>query len=286
MNRRSFLLTTCGATTAAMKTGWTQGGNPLDRIAVLSWSFRDAFKKTRAKNGWVPDTDLDILDYPQMIADRYHIHNVEVQTMYLEPEASFVRDFKERLSRAKSKLVSIAAEPPNDVNQALGGSDESARSNALAVNMKWIDYAAAIGSPILMINQGSLHDDLGPFTDSAKKLVEYGRTKKVAITAEPRGNSGSKPELLAKVMRDSGMRATPDMGNFSDEARERGLRELIPLAAGTCHTRYNPTRFDLAKIMGIIKELDYKGLYTIEAGFSGNPYDQVQLVLDQIVKYL
>jgi hypothetical protein len=285
MNRRSFLATS-GAATIATRIGWAQSANPLDRIAVLSWSFRDAFKKTRARNGWVPDTDLDIFDYPQMIADRYHIHNVEVQTMYLEPEASFIRDFKERLRRAKSKLVSIAAEPPDDVNQALGGPDENARANAIAVNIRWIDYAADIGSPILMINQGSLHDDLGPFTDSAKKLVEYGRTKNVAITAEPRGNSGSKPELLAKVMRASGMRATPDMGNFSDDARERGLRELIPLAAGTCHTRYNPARFDLAKLMGITRELDYKGLYTIEAGFNGNPYDQVQLVLDQILQYI
>ena len=197
MNRRN-LLATCGAAAVAAKTGWTQRGNPLDRIAVLSWSFRDAFRKTRAKNGWVPDTDLDILDYPQMIADRYDIHNVEVQTMYLDPAPSFIADFKERLKQAKSKLVSIAAEPPDEVNQALGGPDEAARAEAIAVNIKWIDYAAAIGSPILMINQGNLHDDPGPLTDSARKLVEYGRTKNVTITAEPRGSSGSKPEVLAK----------------------------------------------------------------------------------------
>jgi hypothetical protein len=285
MNRRNFLAT-CGAAACAAKTGWTQRRNPLDRIAVLSWSFRDAFRKTRAKNGWVPDTDLDILDYPQMIADRYDIHNVEVQTMYLEPGAAFIDDFKDRLKQAKSKLVSIAAEPPSEVNQALGGPDEAARTDAIAVNMKWIDYAAEIGSPILMINQGNLHDDPGPLIDSARKLVEHGRTKGVTITAEPRGNSGIKPEVLAKVMRESGMRATPDMGNFSDEARERGLRELIPLTAGTCHSRYNPARFDLAKLMKITKELNYKGLYTIEAGFNGDPYDQVQLVLDQLLKYV
>lgn len=280
-------MTSLAACTAgAATTARAQSGNPLDRITVLSWSFRDAFANTRAKNGWAPDKDLDILDYPQMIADRYHIHNVEVQTMYLQPEASFVAEFRERLKRAQAKLVSIAAEPSDEVNQALGSGDEKARANAVAVNVKWIDYAAAIGSPILMINQGNLHEDLGPLTDSAKKLVDYGRTKNVVITAEPRGSSGRQPELLAKVMRESGMRATPDIGNFSDEARERGIREMIPLAAGTCHVKYNPAGYDLAKLMRIIKESGYKGLYTIEAGFHGNPYEQVQIVLDELVKYV
>ena len=260
--------------------------NPLDRIAVLSWCFRDAFAKTRAKNGWKPETDLEIMDYPDMIADRYHIHNVEVQTMYLEPEASFIKDFRTRLERAKSKLVSIACEPDDEAIRGLGSSDDKLREHAVAVNIQWIDYAAAIGSPILMINQGNLYDDLGPLTDSAKKLVEYGRSKKVKITAEPRGNSGRQPERLAQVMRASGMQATPDMGNFSDDARDRGLRELIPLAAGTCHSRYLPARFDLAQVMQLIKSLNYRGLYTIESGFNGDPYQQVQLVLDQLVKYV
>jgi hypothetical protein len=112
--------------------------------------FPRCFCDHTPKNGWVPDKDLDILDYPEMIADRYHIHNVEVQTMYLRPEASFIAEFRARLKQSQSKLVSIAAEPSDEVNQALGSADEKARANAVAVNVKWIDYAAAIGSPILM----------------------------------------------------------------------------------------------------------------------------------------
>jgi sugar phosphate isomerase/epimerase len=285
MYRRQFL-GACAAASAAANSGWGQSANPLDRIAVLSWSFRDAFAKTRAKNGWAPPSDLDIMDYPQMIADRYHIHNVEVQTMYLEPLPSFIKEFRERLRRAGSKLVSIACEPEGEAIHGLGSPDEKARANAVSVNMKWIDYTSEIGSPILMINQGNLYDDLAPLIDSAKKLVAYGRNRNVIISAEPRGNSGRQPDLLAKVMRESGMRATPDMGNFADDVREQGLRELIPMAAGTCHARYLPARFDLAKIMRLIQDLGYRGIYTIEAGFNGNPYDQVQLVLDQLVKYV
>lgn len=280
LNRRHFLAT------AAALPALAQKPKPLDRLAVLSWSFRDAFANTRAKNGWVPDTDLDIMDYPAMIADRYDIHNVEIQTMYLKQDATFIKDLRGRLDAVKSKLVSIAAEPPTAVNEALGGDDEAGRANAVAVNKTWIDFCANIGCPILMINQGNLHENLAPLTESAKKLVEYGNTKKVTITAEPRGTSGRQPDRLIQVMKESGMKATPDMGNFADDVREKGLRDMLPFAAGTCHTRYNPTRFDLAKLMQITKDVGYKGLYTIEAGFSGDPYAQVQLVLDNILKHL
>jgi hypothetical protein len=285
MNRREFLAA-CGTAAGVAKAGRARGRNPLDRLAVLSWSFRDAFAKTRAKNGWVPDKDLDILDYPEMIADKFHIHNVEVQTMYLQQEPSFIKEFKVRLKRAKSKLVNIAAEPSNDVIKGIGSPDEQMRTKAIEVYVQWINYAAEIGSPTLMINQGNLYDDLEPFTDSAKKLVEHGRIRKVVVTAEARGTSGRHPELLAKVMRESGMRSTTDIGNFSDDARERGIHELLPLMANTCHVKYNPARFDLAHLMQIINDSGYKGLFTIEAGFGGNPYEQTQIVLDQLVKYV
>jgi hypothetical protein len=47
------------------------------------------------------------------------------------------------------------------------------------------------------------------------------------------------------------MRAAPDpdIGNFSDDTRERGIREMMPLAAGTCHIKYNPARYYLRKLM-------------------------------------
>jgi len=279
MNRRQFLATAAAVPALA-------AGDPKDRIAVLSWSFRDAFANTRAKNGWVPDKDLDILDYPQMIADKYGVHNVEIQTMYLKQQTPFIKALQGRLNAAKSKLVSIAAEPPNAVNEALGGDDEAARANAVAVNKTWVDFSCEIGCPILMINQGNLHEKLEPLIDSCKQLAAYSKEKGVTITVEPRGSSGRQPERLIRVIKESGIKATPDMGNFGDDVREQGLREMIPFAAGTCHTRYNPARFELAKLMQITKEAGYKGLYTIEAGFNGDPYVQVQLVLDNILKNL
>lgn len=284
MDRREFLIKSAIATASTALVG-AKSSKGLDRLTVLSWSFRDAFAKTRPKNGWVPDKDLNILDYPEMIADTYQIHNIEVQTMYLEPEASFIEEFKRRLKKAKSKLVNIPAEPGTEIIRSIGSSDEKARANAIEVYKGWIDYAARIGSPTLMMNQGNLYEDVNPLIDSGRKLAAYGRSKKVVVTAESRGTSGVHPEILAKVLRESGMRATVDIGNFSNEARERGIRELMPMAANTCHIKYEPSEYDLGRIMHVVEATGYRGLYTIEADFHGDPYRQVQIVRDEILKY-
>src|ERR1700759_1574579 len=199
MMRRKFLAI-CGTAAGAASLGRAEGTKALDRLTVLSWSFRDAFAKTRAKNGWVPDKDLDILDYPQMVADKFQIHRVEVQTMYLLPEDSFIEEFKRRLKKAKSKLVNIPAEPAQEVIKGIGSPDEKARANAVDVYKGWIDYAAKIGSPTLMINQGNLYDDVNPLIESDKQLVAHGRSRKVVVSAEPRGTSGQKPELFARIL--------------------------------------------------------------------------------------
>jgi sugar phosphate isomerase/epimerase len=284
MNRRDFLAT-CATAAGVASLGRAESHKALDRLTVLSWSFRDAFAKTRARNGWVPDKDLDILDYPQMIADKFQIHRIEVQTMYLLPEDSFIEEFKKRLKKAKSKLVNIPAEPASEVIKGIGSPDDKARANAVEVYKGWIDYAAKIGSPTLMINQGNLYDDVNPLIDSGKQLVAHGRTRKVVVTAEPRGTSGQHPEIFAKILRESGMLATVDIGNFSDDARERGIKELMPLAANTCHVKYNPARYDFAKIMRVVQSTGYRGLYTIEAGFHGDPSAQVQIVRDEVLKF-
>jgi sugar phosphate isomerase/epimerase len=284
MDRREFLIKSAIVAASTALTG-AKSSKGLDRLTVLSWSFRDAFANTRSKNGWVPEKDLDILDYPEMIADTYQIHKLEIQTMYLQPEASFIAELNKRLKKAKSRVVNIAGEPHGDTIKNIGSANEKGRAEAIEVYKGWIDYAAQIGSPNLMINQGDLYDDVNPLIDSGKKLAAYGHSKKVVVSAEPRGTSGRQPEIFVKVLRESGMRATVDIGNFSDEARERGIRLLMPLAANTCHIKYNPARYDFATIMKVVEETGYSGLYTIEAGFHGDPYQEVRIERDEILKY-
>ena len=60
-------------------------------------------------------------------------------------------------------------------------------------------------------------------------------------------------------------------GNFpnADEQAD-GVPKMIALTHGNCHIKYNPARYDLAKIVGVTKQLRYQGgVYT---GFTHLPW--------------
>ena len=78
-------------------------GNNRDRIGVSSWSFDPLFRQNKDHPSAAP---MDVRDFPEMIADRYHVHNVEIVLPHFRgAEPSLVRDFKARLEKAHSRLV-------------------------------------------------------------------------------------------------------------------------------------------------------------------------------------
>ena len=104
--------------------------------------------------------------------------------------------------------------------------------------------------------------------------------------AENHGGISQHPEVLVKILQASGAGALPDIGNFPDEeTRERGLRLMYPLAQGISHAKLD-RRFDLAKCVQIAQDAGYKGVFSIEAGGRGEPYEAVQQILDALMKTL
>ena len=80
--------------------------NPkLQRVCVSSWSFHTAFERDKDNPGKVL---MDILDFPEMIADRYHVHNIEVVLPhFVNPDPRRVAEFKARLDKAHSRVVNM-----------------------------------------------------------------------------------------------------------------------------------------------------------------------------------
>ena len=58
---------------------------------------------------------------------------------------------------------------------------------------------------------------------------------------------------------------------------------MFPLAKGVCHAKLNTARFDIARCVQIAKEARFQGVFSIEAGGRGDPYELVQQVLDALV---
>jgi hypothetical protein len=148
--------------------------------------------------------------------------------------------------------------------------------------------AAAVGSPAARCDPGLVNlDDPSVTIESYRSLVSYGQSKGVRIVVENHGSISRNPEALVKILEASGAGALPDMGNFpDDETRDRGLRLLYPLARDLCHAKARPQVSDLPKCVRIAHEAGFRGVYSIEAGSSEDPYAAVQEIRDVLIESL
>ena len=261
----------------------------LDRVGVMSGDFDNLLAETRDWSQPVPPKELDIMDFPQMLAERYDIHNVEVQQFhFLSMEPSYFEKFHGRLKKAKSRMVDMPLEL--DTSGYSGtispcSSDPQIRAHAIELTKQWIDRAAMIECPSVMVNQGgAFGDDLTPIIDALKTLRDYGEPRRVRNRHR---RTGTDPyRHLVKVIKDSRITPNPDIGNFRDEeSTERGLRLMYPLAKTVSHVKWNPGKFDFAKAIRISKEMGFKGVYSLETG-GPEPYATVQTLLDRLLANL
>src|SRR5215471_16676376 len=109
MKRREFLI---GAGLAA-SAGKLRADRPdqakLDRIAIMSLCFNPVLKSDAHPDD--PKRTLDILDLPDMLAEKYGVHYVEMQhSHFRSTEPAYFEEFRKRLNRAKSQMNQINVE--------------------------------------------------------------------------------------------------------------------------------------------------------------------------------
>jgi len=277
MKRREFLMGTA-VTASLMRGGRAQEASreaKLARIGLMCGGFGGQLVSTWDRSQPVEPKQLDaMMDVPELLADRYGLHHMEVQTIYfLSMEPSYYARFNERLKKAKCKVTNMPLELDDRAHTWSGitgpsATDPALRAKAIDLTKKWIDIAAMIGCPSVMANQGrDFTENLESFVETLKIMAAYGKTKNVTVTMENRGRAAT-PEQLSNAIKMAGVgvRAMPDLGNFPDEeTRTRGMRLLIPLALNQCHVKMN-ARFDFGRSIRLAEELGFKGIYSIEGG--------------------
>jgi sugar phosphate isomerase/epimerase len=267
----------------------THDGNDAkrQRIGVSSWSFHPLFQTNKNNPASAP---MDVRDFPEMIADRYHVHNVEIVLPHFRgAEPSLVRDFKTRLEKAHSRLVHM----PLDFGElwdkpAISSTDPKERDVALALYKQGIDAAAALGCPLVRCDPGKVNlDDPSVTIDSYKQLAAYARGKGIKVVVENHyGSTSEHPEALVNILNAAGVGSLPDFENFPDEpTRDRGLRLLFPIAGEVAHAKLREGR-NFARVMQIAKDAGFTGIYSIEAEHKGDLYVQVQKVVDALMESL
>jgi xylose isomerase-like TIM barrel protein len=291
LKRRDFLIgsVTAAAVAACGRAQDTVLMAKLDRVGAMSGNFDGLLKEVRDWKQPASPGELDIMDFPSMLASRYHIHNVEVQQIhFLSMEPAYFDKFHARLQKANSRMVNMPLEL--DASGYKGiispcSPDPQIRSHAIELTKQWIDRSAMIECPSVMPNQGALLEgNLSYAIDALKELADYGAPKRVSIVLEPRGKTPV--DTLVKVIKAAGIYANPDIGNFGDEENtERGLHQMYPLAKTVSHVKWNPERFDFAKAIGISKQMGFQGIYSMETG-GPEPYAMQQQLLDYLLMNL
>ena len=113
MKRRDFLIGSVAAASVATygKAQDTVLMSKLDRVGAMSGNFDGLLKEVRDWSQPASPGELDIMDFPSMLASRYHIHNVEVQQIhFLSMEPAYFDKFHARLQKANSRMVNMPLE--------------------------------------------------------------------------------------------------------------------------------------------------------------------------------
>jgi hypothetical protein len=305
IKRREFLIGSAVAAGAARGWGQTTDRTKMNRVAVMSYSF-DLIMK-RAKGADDRQRTLDILDFPDEMARRYGIHNLEIQQEHFRStEPGYLGEFKNRLTKAQSRVTQLVLELGA---HNISATDPTVRSETIELTNRWIDRAAFLSAARVMINQGTLAPDVrNTAAETLKTIKAYADAKKVMITVE---NRDDPPGYVSSTVRDgagaassthppehtwedevrlikaAGVWANPDVASFPDNAaREAGLRVMYAMATSS-HFKYMPNLFDSARAIQISKEVGYKGLHSIEAEpLTLQPYPFVETILDVLLRNL
>ncbi len=312
MNRRRFLRSSaCGFVAAGLDArvsparfpaggGKSSPVEKMERIGVCSWSLHDYFPKTRSKNFKWPGKMLDLREYPELIADKYHVHNFELCNTHFEStEPSYLRDLKAAVEKAHGRITNMPVDYPADwEGKGLCDPDETQWRWEIAERKKWVDIAAELGAGSIRPNPGGTVQmtDLSRPIAAYKELAQYGKSKGVKVLIENHGNAAAKAANIVAIIQGAGPEwagTLPDFGNFPEAERYHGLELMFPLALTVCHARGltfdqmgRETGFDFKRCVRIAEAAGFKGVYSAEFAGRGDPYEGVQNVIKELVEYL
>jgi len=315
MNRRTFIRNSAkGALAAELAFNFrltrasgdevtSSGADKLRRVAVTTWSLHAFFPQTKEVGSNVKGSMLDLRKFPDLIADKYHVHNLELCSTHFESTASsYLSELKENLKKAHSRVINMPVDYPHDWDgKGLCDADDKQWRWEIAERKKWIDIAAALGAQSIRPNPGGTAQmtDMSRPIAAYKELGEYGKSKGVKVLIENHGNVAGKAENIVAIIKGAGPQwvgSVPDFGNWAEADRYRGLESVFPYASTVCHARYETPAgaemngklitFDFARCMKISKAAGFKGVYSAEFAGAGDPYEGTQKIIDELVKYL
>jgi sugar phosphate isomerase/epimerase len=271
---------------------------PIDRLAVTSYPFRAYIVSptNRARDNSKPGMDLK--EFPGMIAKEFGIHNINpLGDHFSSTDPSYIEELRTAIDKAGSHIVDLGLSSGRFYDP-----EASERTRGIDYGKKWIDIAAAIGSPSVrqhIAGRRDIKPDAALASDSLGQLAEYGAKRNIVVNLENDSPGSEDPFFILEIVRkvDSPyLRALPDFGNslrtYSNEENQRALTELFKYAYNMSHVKHliagrdgQEHTVDVGKIFAIAKADRYKGYFSMETT-NTDPYAGTRELKELSLKYL
>jgi len=262
MKTRSLLITLLSA---AFITLNCFAQEPAYKISLAEWSlYRNLGKGT-----------LTNMDFPRIAKETYGLDAVEYVSTFFKGKAEdteYLTKLKDECEKygVKSLLIMV------DGEGNLADTSLKARTKAVENHYKWVKAAKFLGCHSIRVNaggRGTMGQMQSAAIDGLGRLSAYAADFGINVIVENHGGNSSYGKWLVEIMKavnKPNCGTLPDLGNFYEYDRYKGVTEMMPYAKGVSGKTYdfdengNETKIDYVKMMKIISDSGYKGYIDVE----------------------
>jgi sugar phosphate isomerase/epimerase len=238
---------------------------PAYKISLAEWSLnKSLFKKT-----------ITNMDFPRLAKETYGLDAVEYVSTFFRDKAEdmeYLTQLKKECEKygVKSLLIMV------DGEGNLADTSLAARNKAVENHYKWVKAAKFLGCHSIRVNaggRGTMGQMQAAAIDALGRLSAYAADFGINVIVENHGGNSSIAKWLVEIMKavnKPNCGTLPDLGNFYEYDRYKGVTEMMPFAKGVSGKTHdfdengNETQIDYAKMMKIIADSGFKGYIDVE----------------------
>lgn len=264
---------------------------------MASYPFREFIAGPEHKSG---NPTIELKDFAAHVAKKFNVSGIEPWSSHFPSvDENYLAQFRKAVEEAHCGVVNIAVDGESSPYAA----DRGERERAIAFSKRWIDVAAAIGSPSVRTNIPQARDtkpDADVLAASLRTVLDYASAKNVVVHLENDNPVSEDPFFLVQVVQKVNspwLKTLPDFGNtlnaHDEDYAYRAIDAMFAHAYGICHVKNGEvnhqgkaTHVDLARTFAILKKHGYKGYCSIEYDAPGDPYQATAELVRNTVAFL
>jgi len=275
MKTKSFIITLLSALFVSL-TCYSQ--EPAFKISLAEWSLNRTLRKGTITN----------MDFPRIAKETYGLDAVEYVNQFFRDKAEdteYLTKLKNECEKYGVKSLIIMVDGEGN----LADTSLAARTKAIENHHKWVKAAKFLGCHSIRVNaggRGTMGQMQAAAIDALSRLSAYAADFGINVIVENHGGNSSYGKWLAEIMKSvnkPNCGTLPDLGNFYEYDRYRGVADLMPYAKGVSAKTHdfdengNETQIDYVRMMKIISDSGYKGYIDVE-------YEGTKLSEDEGIK--